>query len=306
MNHFLRNLLLPGLLALSLGARAELTQEQKAVPLEMEPPDKSLAKIVLIAGVPSNKPGQHEYFAGCALMMNWLKQAPGVWPVMCAEGWPKNEAVLDGASCVAMFMDGGAKLSFLEPSRWAKVKALMDAGAGFVAFHQAVEAPADKADEYQAWLGAVWQPDIGFRGHWDVKFDKPAAHAVTGGVKPFALLKDGWLCNLHFAAQGVTPLLASLAPDKSRSTDDAKRHAGREEVVAWAFERQGGGRSFGFTGCDLHANWASPDQRALVLNGILWAAKRDVPAGGLASTVTEADLGRNWDQKGLRITKRQK
>ena len=48
---------------------AELTSEQQQVPLEVLPTDASLAKIVLIAGSTSNKPGQHEYFAGCALMM---------------------------------------------------------------------------------------------------------------------------------------------------------------------------------------------------------------------------------------------
>ena len=38
----------------------------------MEPSDPKLAKIVLLAGSVSNKAGQHEYFAGCALMMKWL------------------------------------------------------------------------------------------------------------------------------------------------------------------------------------------------------------------------------------------
>ena len=75
-------------------ARAELTDEQKKVPLEVDTTDASLAKVVLLAGPTSNKPGQHEYFAGCAMLMKCLKQTPGVWHVLAAEGWPKNEAVL--------------------------------------------------------------------------------------------------------------------------------------------------------------------------------------------------------------------
>ena len=63
------------LLALTLCARADLTEEQRRVPREVESPDPKLAKIVLIAGSVSNSPGSHEYFAGCALMMDWLKQA---------------------------------------------------------------------------------------------------------------------------------------------------------------------------------------------------------------------------------------
>src|SRR4051794_32582442 len=87
-----------------------LTEEQRQVPLEQDSPDSKLAKIVLLAGSVSNKPGQHEYFAGCALMMKWLKAVPGVWPVMAAEGWPQNEGVFEGAKAVVVYMDGGAKL----------------------------------------------------------------------------------------------------------------------------------------------------------------------------------------------------
>jgi len=284
-------------LLLSTGARAELTAEQQQVPLEVLPKDTSLAKIVLIAGSTSNKPGQHEYFAGCALMMDWLKAVPGVAPVVVAEGWPKNEAVLDGAKAVLLFLDGGDKLPFLEPTRWARMQALADAGTGFIVLHQGIDCPADKAAAFKDWFGAVFQGDIGCRGHWDVKFDALPTHPINRGMKPFELLKDGWLYNLHFAEKGVTPVLACPMPDSSRKTEDAKAHTGRAETVAWAYERANGGRSFGFTGCDLHSNWADANQRLLVLNGILWSAKLDVPANGLASEVTPEGLKANWDRK---------
>jgi type 1 glutamine amidotransferase len=278
-------------------SHAELTAEQQQVPLERPPSNPSLAKVVLMAGSPSNKPGQHEYFAGCALMMQWLKQAPGVAPVLVAEGWPKNEAVLDGARCVVLFMDGGAKLPFLQPECWARMQALADSGTGFVVLHQGIDCPAERAADFKNWFGAVFQSDIGCRGHWDVKFESVPEHAVTRGVAPFELLKDGWLYNLHFAKQGVTPVLACAMPESSRKTEDAKAHAGRAETVAWTYERPGGGRSFGFTGCDLHSNWAEPNQRKLVLNGILWCAGMDVPVEGLASAVTPEELKANWDRK---------
>ncbi|MDP1587865.1 MAG: hypothetical protein Q8M07_08995, partial [Prosthecobacter sp.] len=75
MSRFL-SLLLPLLFTASV--HAEFTTEQQQVPLEQAPADAKAAKIVLIAGTPSNKPGQHEYFAGCALLMEWLKAVPGV------------------------------------------------------------------------------------------------------------------------------------------------------------------------------------------------------------------------------------
>ncbi len=288
-------LLLP--LCLLASVHAELTEEQQRVPLETTPADPAAAKIVLVAGAPSNRPGQHEYFAGCALLMDWLKTVPGVAPVLVADGWPRDASVFDGARSVLFFLDGGAKLSFLEPARLERLRALAGAATGFAVLHQAAECPPELADDFKNWFGAVFQSDIGCRGHWDVRFTGLPAHDITRGLTPFELLKDGWLYNLHFAQTGVTPLLACAMPDSSRKTADAKAHAGREEVVAWAYERPGGGRSFGFTGCDLHANWAEPNQRRLLLNALLWTANLPVPAEGVASTVSEDDLRKNWDRK---------
>lgn len=276
---------------------AELTPEQQQAPLEALPQDAKLAKIVLMAGSPSNKPGQHEYFAGCALLMEWLKAVPGVAPVLVADGWPKNEAVLDGARAVLLFMDGGIKLPFLEEGRWKRMQALADSGTGLVVLHQGIDCPADRAEAFKQWFGAAFQPDIGCRGHWDVQFVSVPSHPITRGMQPFELLKDGWLYNLHFASQGVTPVLACPMPENSRKTADAKAHAGRDETVAWAYERPNGGRSFGFTGCDLHANWADANQRRLVLNGLLWSAKIEVPEGGVASAASPEALKKNWDRK---------
>lgn len=277
--------------------RAELTSEQQQIPLEAAPQDAATAKVILIAGEPSNKAGQHEYFAGCALLMDWLKKVPGVAPVLVANGWPKNEAILDGARGVLFYMDGGTKLAFLEPGRWAKVKSLEATGTGFVILHQGVDCPPAQAAEFKSWFGASFESDIGCRGHWDVEFTDIGKHPVLNGLKPFPLKGDGWLYNMHFAASGVTPLLQCQMPDKSRTSADAKEHQGRPETVAWSFERANGGRSFGFTGCDLHANWAADAQRRLLLNGILWSAKIEVPAGGVDSSITQESLAHNLDRK---------
>lgn len=280
-------------------ASAELTQEQREVPLEVAPADKrpDAAKIVLIAGTPSNKPGQHEYFAGCALLRTWLTALPGVSPVLVADGWPKNEAVFDGARAVLLFMDGGEKLPFLTPERQTRLQELADAGVGLVVLHQGIDCPPGLAGTFLSWFGAVFQPDIGCRGHWDVAFETIPAHETTRGLTPFALPKDGWLYNLHFQETGVTPVLTCQMPDSSRKTAHAKARSGQAETVAWAFQRPGGGRSFGFTGCDLHSNFAEPNQRRLLLNALLWTAGLPVPETGVESTVTPEELAQNWDRK---------
>lgn len=292
MRHYLA---LAILLAMQVRVLA-LTDEQRQVPLERDALDPTATKVVLLAGSISNKPGQHEYFAGCVLMMNWLRSHPGVFPVLAAEGWPQNEKILEGAKCVVIYMDGGSKLSFLPPARWSIIEGLMAKGAGLVMLHQAVDVPADRAAQVQAWLGGVYQGDIGCRGHWDMEFAQFPRHPITRGVTPFAAPLDGWLYNLKFAP-GAVSLAAGAVPDKSRTTADAKAHAGRDEVIGWAFERVGGGRSFGFTGCDLHRNWGVESQRRFVVNGILWASGLDVPATGARVDLAPEDLTRWLDDK---------
>ena len=52
----------------------------------------------------------------------------------------------------------------------------------------------------------------------------------------------------------------------------------------------------GFTGGHTHANWGDPNQRKVLLNALLWLAKVDVPARGVADKITEADLNRGQER----------
>ncbi len=278
-----------------LSSHAELTDQQKQFPLEVDSTDPSVAKIVLIAGgISNNKPGGHEYFAGCSLLYKCLKQTPGVAPVMAAEGWPKNEAILKGAKCIVIYTDGGEKLPWLDDARWSKMREAISAGAGLICIHQAVEVPANRADEFKTWLGGVWQKDTGCRGHWDMTLKTAAQHPTLAGAATFDAPGDGWLYNLHFADTGVTPLLVGQVADKARTTADAKAHSGRDEVIGWAFERKDGGRSVGFTGADLHSSWRIDSQRRFMLNAILWTAKVNAEP---VIKLDEADFTANMDKK---------
>src|ERR1044071_2450262 len=98
-------LTLAGLTAFA-GAAAD-PFDQSGVPLEVQPTDPTLNKIVLVAGRQSHGPGDHEFFAGCALLMKLLKETPGVFPVMARDGWPKDPKTFEGAKAVVFYMDGG-------------------------------------------------------------------------------------------------------------------------------------------------------------------------------------------------------
>jgi hypothetical protein len=249
--------------------------------------DLSRARIILVAGDPSPKPGAHEYYAGCHLLWKCLKQNPETWPVV-ARIWPEDK-VLENARCIVFFTDGGSKHPLANQARWNFIEGLNAKGVGTVFLHQAVDFPRERANAAAQVLGGVWQPDIGCRGHWDTELRVAAQHEILDGVQSFFVKGDGWLYNMHLSP-GAIPLMTGSVPESSRSTPDAKQHSGRPEVMAWAYERRTGARSFSFTGCDLHQNWASENQRRLIVNGILWTAKIDSPKGGARVVIHPEDL----------------
>src|SRR5262245_36929099 len=116
-----------GLLGLSPARAAEPDPyDQSGVPLEVQPTDLKAVKIVLVAGRQSHGPGEHEFFAGCALLMKLLKQTPGVAPVMVRDGWPKNPKTFENAKAVVFFMDGGGGHPIIQKGHREVVQKLID------------------------------------------------------------------------------------------------------------------------------------------------------------------------------------
>ena len=62
---------------------------------------------------------------------------------------------------------------------------------------------------------------------------------------------------------------------------------GETQHVAWAYERPGGGRGFGFTGGHNHVSWQDDNYRKIMLNAILWTAGMQVPENGVDSTAPD-------------------
>jgi hypothetical protein len=288
-----------------LGASAALAAEpdprfdQTSIPLEELPADPAAIKIVLVAGkVSKAKPGEHEYFAGSALLYKMLKQTPGVFPVLVRDGWPKNAEVFKDARAVVFYMDGGGSQPFLTPDRMELLAGLMKSGCGLVHLHQVIDYPRVGGAQITPWLGGAWDKEIGCRGHWVGECKDFPDHPIMRGVTPFSI-DDGWIFNIRFVGdmKGVTPLIKVVPPEKLRTTSDAKKHTGRAEVMAWAFERDDGGRAFTFVGGHLHSNWGMESVRRFAVNGILWTAKADVPAGGAKVDLDPAELDKHFDRK---------
>ncbi len=273
--------------------------DQSGVPLEKQPPEGSkVTKIVLVAGRRSHGKGEHEFFAGCALLMKLLQQTSGIFPVMARDGWPRNPQTFEGAKSVVFFMDGGGGHPIIQKDHREVVHRLMDQGVGFVNLHYAVEYPKSQSDHVLQWLGGYYETGYSTNPHWKAEIKTLPEHPITRGVKPFAI-QDEWYFNIRFKPEqeGVTPILKAVPPDDKRSTAAAREHKGREEVLAWAFNRANGGRSFGFTGAHFHKNWGDENFRRLVVNAILWTAKLEVPPDGAPVEMRPDELNRNLDRK---------
>jgi hypothetical protein len=276
--------------SIALLCAAPVSAQPKLPPglvVEERPKDPKAVKIVLIAGSNFFKAGEHDYIAGCGTLADLLRQTPHVAPVLAVD-WPTKPETFAGAKAVIFFTDGAEKHEALKGNRLAEVQKLADAGAGLVFLHQTVDVPKDLGDRMRGLAGAAWEKGYSQRAHWVAEFKQFPGHPICRGVTPFTI-DDGWLYQLRFAdgKTGVTPLVRTVNPRGGKAGDEA--------IVGWAFERPGGtgakpGRSFAFTGCHLHASFAQEGYRRFLVNGILWSAGVEVPAGGAPAALAEADL----------------
>src|SRR5262245_46777458 len=252
-------------------------------PVEQLPADPKAPKVVLIAGSNFFKTGEHEYVAGCAVLMDLLKQN-GVAPVLAID-WPKKPETLTGAKAVVFFFDGAEKHQVLKEDRVTKVQKLMDDKVGLVQLHQTADYPKDFGDKARGWAGGAWEKGIGQRAHWVTEFDTFPDHPICRGVTKFKI-DDGWLYQNRFVPEmkGVSPILRTWNPKATA------KPTGGQDVVAWAYDRPEGGRSFTFTGAHLHTSFAEEGYRRMLVNGILWTMGGDVPKAGAKVELDAADL----------------
>jgi len=286
-----------------------------------EPAKPASRKVVLVAGKPSHPPRMHEFNAGVQLLAKCLAQgALNLQVEISLNGWPQNESVLDNTDAVVFYMDGGARHEAVKDggARLKKIQQLADRGVGIGCMHYGVEvAAAEAGEEFKRWIGGHYETHFSCNPLWEPEFTQFPEHPVTRGVKPFQI-KDEWYFNMRFvdgftsagAAEknGVKflPILVAAPSDAVRNGPyvspkgpypHIQESKGRAEAMMWVVERPDGGRGLGFTGGHFHDNWANDNFRKVVLNGIVWLTQAEVPAGGVASQVTSADIEANLDPK---------
>lgn len=276
--------------------------------------------LVLMAGKPSHPPRMHEFNAGVQLLAKSLGEIPGLEVRVLLNGWPADESALQDADAIVFYMDGGGRHEVVleEGRRLEQIDQWAKNGVGLAFMHYGVEVVADQAGEQmKRWIGGHYEAMHSCNPIWEPTFTAFPDHEITRGVKPFQI-KDEWYFNMRFVAGlagneigeaanvQFTPILVAAPSDEVRDGPyvhprgpypHIQAAKGRVETMMWAVQRRDGGRGFGFTGGHFHDNWGNDDFRKVVLNAMLWLAKVEVPAEGVASTVTSSDLDQNLDPK---------
>ena len=221
-------------------------------------------------------------------------------------GYPDDTSILDDAATIVIFCTGH-RGHVLNP-HLDDFDKLMKKGAGVVMIHWATEAEKGQpGGKFLEWMGGFCDLDWSVNPHWTPNFRDFPEHPICNGVKPFSV-NDEWYYHMRFVdkLKGVTPILSDVPPPETLRRPDGPRSgnptvrkavaAGEKQHVAWAYERPGGGRGFGFTGAHNHDSWRHDDFRKVVLNAILWTANVEVPEDGCPSpTPTETKIKSNLD-----------
>ena len=249
--------------------------------------------------------GSHEFQAGG---MYFARRINALYPnayavVYTDDKWPRD---LSNADAIIVLLNHAGKAA-----QDLNIKSAVDRGAGFMAIHFGVEVNKGmQGENYLAWMGGYFETFWSVNPFWTADVNMLGKHPTTNGVKPFQV-KDEWYFHMRFkeGMEGVTPILSAIAPvDTVHFKDKPSDRGGNEDALkavqnkepqhlAWAYDRKGGGRGFGFTGFHVFDNLRNDGFRTTLLNGVAWVSGLDIPETGVASTTpTKEDLDALMDE----------
>ncbi len=251
-----------------------------AAPIAAEEPAKR--KRVLLIGEPADgvhKVGTHEYSAGVEVLAACLRNDSRLQvDVVRAEGeWLEGPDLIRKADCVVIYVAQGGKWIHDSPRRLEAFAGHAAKGGGLVAIHWAMGArDAKYIDGYLKLFGGCHGgPDRKYKV-LDTKLEVVSPNdPITRGVSSFEI-HDELYYRLKFVntKQGLRSVLKA-------------KIEGREETVAWAWDRPDKGRSFGFSGFHFHRNWRRDEYRRMMTQAVLWSLSLEAPAAGVDINIDE-------------------
>lgn len=249
--------------------------------------------------------GNHEFLVGSVYLARRINAVyPGAYAVVYSDDkWPKD---LTNVHAIIVLLNHAGRAAS-DPN----IKAAVDSGAGFMAVHFGVEVnKGAQGNNYLDWMGGYFETFWSVNPWWTPDIKVATGHPTARGVKPFQI-RDEWYYHMRFQDQmkGVTPILSAVAPlNTVRFKDKPSDRGGNAEVLkavtagepqhlAWAYDRPGGGRGFGFTGFHNFSNLTNDSFRTTLLNGVAWVSKLEVAADGVPSTTpTKAEMDALLDE----------
>lgn len=244
-------------------------------------------KVVLIGGAKSEKgAGLHDYPNGVRTLRRLVESSPDaqgkLQVVAYPDGWPADARALDDVATVVWYFDGNMAHPLRDPTRRAAFEAAMRRGAGLVALHQASTVAVDEDLGLPRWLGAVRRGMFDRSTQWAELSPASPEHPASRGLQPFAY-RDEFYPTFRYAQDGgkLTPILKTVLHPQYRDGKPVIEDAAETVNVAWAFERNGGGRSFGYSGVHYLQTLDQPEARRMLLGAIFWTAGLEVPEGGV-------------------------
>ncbi len=252
-------------------------------------------KIILIGGAKSEGPARHDYPDGVRLLKAFLESSPDMNATenltvdAYPDGWPADPAAFDAAATIVWYFDGMDKHPLLDARRRARFEALMRQGVGLVVLHQASTVPPGDDLDLPRWLGAARYGMFDRTTESARLVSAASSHPTSRGVHPFEY-RDEFYPTLGFNAGGgrLVPILEATLHAQYRNGAHLVAATPEASTVAWAFERDDGGRSFGFTGAHYLVTLDETMVRKMLLNAIFWTAGMTVPDGGVRSGLPDA------------------
>lgn len=239
-------------------------------------------KIVFIGGADSHGPGAHDHKAGAAFLKSAIEQATNISDkkietALYLDRLPDDLSALDDAAAIVLMWEGWDQHLFnaKDPKGMAKFGGLMRKGVGLLCLHAATAVGDEVEAEYLTWSGG--NKKFGYSTHpmtanVDALIAAPK-HPIARGVGELRFEREEFYRRILIdRSHGtVTPILTA-SPAVGPPED---------QMIAWAFERKTGGRTFCCTGPHFHKTFDNPEFRRLILNAILWVAQLDPPAEGV-------------------------
>ncbi len=243
--------------------------------------------VLIVVGPSDHAPGTHEVAAGGRLIAGCLKQAENVPGLQTdvVTAWPTDQTVRDRVDTIVFIGDRFPAEELPDRDRiMADLTKMMDRGCGIVCVHYATglgakHVPPDGEHPLLYWMGGYFATRCAHHQSIARIFTATiepgdAEHPVCRGWKPFTLHDEPYIKN-YFGKDGlaanVTPIATSMLPPE----------APQREIVSWAVTRPDGGRGLGVVMPHFYESWKVDDLRMLIMNGVVWTAKLEVPAEGV-------------------------